>query len=63
MAAKLGGLHRLYILQFCSEDPVPETTCDTKAVFEVGEMVLEMILLQFTVIVWQARIISTIVGQ
>lgn len=41
--------------EFGAKHPVPEATCDTKAVFIVGKVVLKVILLERLIVSGQAR--------
>jgi hypothetical protein len=40
----------LRVFQLSTEDSVPEAACNTKTVLKVGEMVLEVVLLEPTVV-------------
>jgi hypothetical protein len=41
--------------QLGAEDAVPETAGDAEAVFVVGEMVLEVVFLEFAPVGWEAE--------
>ena len=41
--------------QLGAKHPVPEATGDAESILIVGKMVLQMILFQFPVIVWQSN--------
>lgn len=49
----LGALWRRS-LQFGAKHPIPEPTSDTKAILEIGIVVLQVVLLQFLVVEWKA---------
>lgn len=44
------GLDNFGHLKLSTKNPVPEATCDSKPVLIIGEVVLEMILLEFSIV-------------
>ena len=56
-------LHRLDIFQFSTKNPVPETTRYTKPILIICKVMLEMVLLQFTIVRGQTTVVSRVQAQ
>lgn len=56
------GLHRPFVLldifKFGAKDSIPETTCDTEAILVIGKVMLQVVLLELTVMEWEAALVS-----
>jgi len=61
----LSSLDNLYRRrrELSSEDCIPETTCDTKSILVVLEVVLQMVLLKRLVERWELFVVQEVVGQ